>query len=59
MLVLTKKVGESVVIDGGIEGFVLENNGHQVRLGFNAPEEIVVVRSELLARQNTEQPRRP
>jgi len=59
MLVLTRKVGESVVIDGGIEVFVLDNNGHQVRLGFKAPDDVSVVRSELLARLNTEQAPRP
>lgn len=59
MLVLTRKVGESVVIDGGIEVFVLEKSGSEIRLGFKAPDEIAVVRSELLVRHNTERPPRP
>jgi carbon storage regulator len=47
MLVLSRKVGESIVIDGGIVIRVLEMNGARIRLGVEAPVEIVVRRSEL------------
>lgn len=49
MLVLTRKTGQSIVIDGGIEITVLEVRGEQVRLGIAAPREIKVNRKELLA----------
>ena len=49
MLVLTRKTGQSIVIDGGIEITVLEVRGEQVRLGIAAPREIRVNRKELLA----------
>lgn len=48
MLVLTRKTGQSIVIDGGIEITVLEVRGEQVRLGITAPREIRVNRKELL-----------
>lgn len=49
MLVLTRKTGQSIVIDGGIEITVLEVRGEQVRLGIAAPREIRVNRKELLS----------
>lgn len=53
MLVLGRKAGESVVLqlpDGNeIEVFVIEVNGRgQVRLGFDAPDDVIISRSELL-----------
>ena len=53
MLVLTRKTGQSIVIDGGIEITVLEVRGEQVRLGIAAPREIRVNRKELLAQMET------
>jgi carbon storage regulator len=49
MLVLTRRIEESVIIDGDIEVTVLrvDRNG-TVRLGFEAPEEVDIVREELL-----------
>ena len=47
MLVFRRKVGESVVIDGGIEVQVLEVSGGRVKLGFTAPPEVAVMRKEL------------
>lgn len=52
MLVLTRKTGQSIVIDGGIEITVLEVRGEQVRLGIAAPREIRVNRKELLAQMD-------
>jgi carbon storage regulator len=51
MLVLTRKTGQSIVIDGGIEITVLEVRGEQVRLGIAAPREIKVNRKELLLKE--------
>jgi len=50
MLVLSRKVGESVVIDGGIVVRVLSAEGGRIRLGFEAPAEVAVRRSELAPR---------
>lgn len=48
MLVLTRKVGEKIVIGGNIELTVLEIQGTRVRLGFEAPDSVRVLRSELI-----------
>ncbi len=48
MLVLARKVGQSIVISDDIEITVIEVRGEQVRLGINAPKTIAVHRKELL-----------
>jgi carbon storage regulator len=48
MLVLSRKVGERIVIDGGIEVVVLAVEGNRVRLGIEAPRDCPIVRGELL-----------
>ena len=50
MLVLSRKHGESIVIDGAIKVEVIEVTGKVVRLGIEAPKEIPVHRSELYER---------
>ena len=50
MLVLSRKSGESIVIDGNIRVQVVGVNGNVVRLGIDAPKEIPVHRSELYER---------
>ena len=47
MLVLSRHVGQSIVIDGGIVVTVLSIQGDRIRLGVEAPEAIKVLRSEL------------
>ena len=47
MLVLSRKVGESVVIGGGIVVRVLAVAGGRIRLGVEAPAAVPVSRSEL------------
>lgn len=49
MLVLRRKAGEAVTIDGGIEIRVLEVTPTRVLLGIVAPHEVGVVRKEVLA----------
>jgi len=49
MLVLTRRPDESIIIDGDIKLKILSINGNQVRLGFEAPDEVVILREELLA----------
>lgn len=48
MLVLSRKVGESIEIGGGIRVTVTEVRGGRVRLSIQAPPEIRVFRKELL-----------
>jgi carbon storage regulator CsrA len=50
MLVLSRKKGESIVIDRAVKVQVIEVNGRVVRLGIEAPKEIPVYRSELYER---------
>lgn len=53
MLLLSRKPGQSVqiILDGKITTVTLLGvNGGQVRLGFTAPEEVSIVRTELLER---------
>jgi carbon storage regulator len=47
MLVLTRKVGERVLIADGITVQVLQVNGQKVRLGIEAPPEVSVWGEEL------------
>jgi carbon storage regulator len=51
MLVLTRRVGETLVINGGIRVTVLAINGSKVRLGFEAPPSVTVLRGEVLERE--------
>ena len=55
MLVLTRRVGESIVADNKITFTVLGIKGNQVRLGIDAPKEIAVHRSEVYDRIKKEQ----
>ena len=48
MLVLTRKLGERIVIDDRITVTVLEVQGNRIRLGIEAPKEIPVMREELV-----------
>jgi carbon storage regulator len=51
MLVLSRKIGESLVIANEIVVRVLEVKGHRVRLGIQAPPDVDVWREELSACQ--------
>ena len=50
MLILTRKVGESLIIGDHIITTVLNIKGNQVRLGVDAPREITVHREEVYNR---------
>jgi carbon storage regulator len=47
MLVLTRKINQSIVIGDEIEVVVLEVRGEQVRLGIKAPKMVSVHRKEI------------
>ncbi len=47
MLILTRKLGESIAIGDNIKISVLGIHGRQVRIGIDAPPEIVVHREEI------------
>jgi carbon storage regulator len=49
MLVLSRKIGEEIVIGDNIRVTVVSIRGNQVRLGFSAPDEIPIQRAELRA----------
>jgi carbon storage regulator len=48
MLVLSRRNGERIVIDGRIIVTVIEIRGGQVRLGIEAPRDVAVWRGELV-----------
>ena len=48
MLVLSRKLNEKIVIDGGIVVTVVKIDRNQVRLGIEAPGHIPVYREEIL-----------
>jgi len=50
MLILTRRVGETLKIGDDIEVTVLGLRGGQVRMGINAPKEVAVHREEILDR---------
>jgi carbon storage regulator len=57
MLVLTRKLGESIAIDDHIKIVVVQIKGKQVRLGIKAPKETKIHREEVyqsIQEQNTE-----
>jgi len=54
MLVITRKIGESLIIDGDITVTVVKVSGGGVRLGIRAPAGYVIVRNELRDSVNDE-----
>jgi carbon storage regulator len=50
MLILTRRVGESVVIGEDVTVTVLGVKGNQVRIGINAPKHVAVHREEIFER---------
>ncbi len=48
MLVLSRKVGEKVLVGGDIVVTILSARGNQVKLGIQAPDWVRVTRAELL-----------
>lgn len=48
MLILTRKVGQSLIIGDNIEVKILSVDGDNISIGLNAPKDISIVRKELI-----------
>ncbi|TLZ19378.1 MAG: carbon storage regulator CsrA [Gammaproteobacteria bacterium] len=63
MLILTRRVGETVMIGDEVTITVLGVKGNQVRVGINAPKSVAVHREEIYERikreQQAEEPEKP
>ena len=55
MLILTRRVGETVMIGNEVTVTVLGVKGNQVRIGVNAPKDVAVHREEIFERIKREQ----
>lgn len=55
MLILTRRVGETLMIGDEVSVTVLGVKGNQVRIGVNAPKEVAVHREEIYERIRKEQ----
>jgi carbon storage regulator len=61
MLVLSRRTNETLVIDNNIRFTVLSVHGNQVRIGIEAPDDVIVLREEIIhnngGRNNNAAPR--
>lgn len=54
MLILTRRIGETLVIGDDVSVTILSINGNQVRVGITAPKEVQVHRQEIYDRIQSE-----
>lgn len=55
MLILTRRIGESLKIGDNVDVTILGVKGNQVRIGINAPKNVAVHREEIYTRIKEEQ----
>jgi carbon storage regulator len=51
MLILTRRIGETVIIGENIKVTVLRVQGSQVRVGIDAPKDVTVLREEICGQE--------
>ena len=54
MLILTRKIGETIILDGGIKIIVSGIQGSHAKIGIDAPKEVKVYREEIVQRMKKE-----
>lgn len=59
MLILTRRIGETLIIGDDVNITVLGVKGNQVRLGINAPKDVSVHREEIYLRIQQEKQGQP
>jgi len=56
MLVLSRKVGEEIIVDNRITIVVTKVKGNSVQIGINAPKEVPILRGELVGVEAGQEP---
>ena len=51
MLILTRRPGESLLIGDDVEITLINVEGNQVKVGIKAPDDVTILRAELVDRQ--------
>jgi carbon storage regulator len=54
MLILTRRLGESIIIEDNIKVTVIDINKQQIKLGIDAPKHITINREEVAKKVNDE-----
>jgi carbon storage regulator len=47
VLILTRKLGESIIIDENVQVSVIEINKNNIKIGVNAPKKLTIYREEV------------
>lgn len=59
MLVLSRKVGEELVLTNGVSIMVVKIEKNQIKLGITAPNDVRILRKELVDENRPNSPRNP